>query len=272
MRIVIVGVGGVGGWLAMSMAAVVAYTDTIEDKTMYLIDGDDFEPKNLNRQHFMGAGNKALVRANEITQIYPQVDIVPIPAWIVAEEREKEKAEEGTDIRYISAKKLVEDGDVIFPVVDNFACRALICEAAKAVDNVDIFLSGNDDDAYLTVYHYQRRNGEDVTANPVDFKPELADPPDRNPGELSCEERAKIDGGTQLIATNGVVAFWTLYRFIDTVVRGNEDVAAEISADLKHGVAAPMDRREEVMNASSIPSEDAKPDTVQDKAPEVLTS
>ena len=93
-----------------------------------------------------------------------------------------------------------------------------------------------------SIYHYQRRNGEDVTEHPVNFHPEYENPPDKNPGELSCQERSEIEGGTQLLATNMAVASFLLGRVQKTIVNSESPTEAEIYFDLGVGKAEPYDR------------------------------
>jgi hypothetical protein len=127
--------------------------------------------------------------------------------------------------------------------VDNNAARKLIFEHAMTMENVHVFTGGNDDSYFGSVYHYQRKDGADVTDPPFDWHPEYLNPEDRNPAELSCEERAQIEGGTQLLYTNMAVASFLGIRFHKIVLSGAEDTESEIFFDLGLGRANPYDRR-----------------------------
>lgn len=238
-RMIVVGAGGIGGWLVEGLARMLEYKDP--GSMLIIVDGDNFEPKNKERQAFQEMGNKAVVRASELAKQFPQTFIVPIGKWVV----EEAPNEEEPDNPKISAKGLLQDGDIIYSVVDNFACRKLLFDTARQFDNIDVFTGGNDDQLYGSIYHYQRRDGQDVTDNPVDTKPELADPQDRNPGMLSCQERAELEGGTQLVATNFTVAALLLGRTQYCVLEENEPAVAEMFFDLGAGVATSYDRRTE---------------------------
>ena len=194
---------------------------------LLLIDGDSFEPKNKERQNFDKMGNKAVVKASQLIPLFPRTKIIPVPSWIVESVDEKvddsdEDNEDGTSSRKIAASALLgaHDNLVVYAVVDNHKCRATIVNAAKNCNNIDVFLAGNDDGMYGTTYHYQIRDGVEVTCDPVAYHPELENPPDRNPGELSCEERAQIEGGTQLVAINRMVAAVLLCQTQRNIIEG----------------------------------------------------
>jgi len=261
-RFIVIGVGGTGGWLSMGLAASIEFTKEIDPKLLILVDGDNFEPKNQERQHFQQLGNKAEVRAAEIQPLYPRTFITPKNAWVVDEVPETEQ--EGT--RVIAASALLEDGDIVFLCVDNFRCRADVVAAAAKIPNIHVFLVGNggveDGDEYFgSVYHYQRVDGEDVTANPLEFKPELFDPPDRNPGLMSCQERAALDGGTQIIWTNMAVAAWAGSKVSRLIFSPPEEDDAddwdECMFDLRRGAALPYFRKVGV--EEMVPDEELVP-------------
>lgn len=210
MRLVLVGAGGVGGHLIRGLAPMLEFSNSIapENKTLVIVDGDTFEPHNSERQDFEVLGPKPEVRVSEIMHRFPMVNFVPINKWVVEKHPKSDQANvEGVevDLPSITADELLQDGDVVICVVDNFACRATLSDAASKIDNIDLIHAGNDDAFFCSYYHYQRRDGEDITMNPS-WKDEFANPTDRNPGEMSCEERARIDGGTQIMFTNMAIA------------------------------------------------------------------
>jgi hypothetical protein len=248
-RIVIVGAGGVGGWLGIGLA-MMAETNA-PGSAIIFVDGDNYEEKNKSRQDFNELGNKASVKANELQPKYPNTFIAGDPRWVVENVKNVAVEEDGSTSGVVAASDLLKEGDVVFAVVDNFAARKIIFDAAQNVDNIDVFTGGNDDAFYGTVYHYQRREGKDVSEHPVEWHPELLNPPDRNPGELSCEERAKIEGGTQFVATNMAVASYLLARASIVIFEGREDNRHEIMFDLEHITSLSEDRRPELVPANS---------------------
>lgn len=233
-RIVICGVGGIGSWLAEGVVRMLEFK--APGSMLVLIDGDEFEFKNAERQSFEGFGNKALSKASELQGQFPGTYIIPIPKWV----GEKTPADEYSNI--LGASDLLEEETILFAVVDNVAARKILFDAARNFDNIDVFTGGNDEALYGSIYHYQRRDGCDVTDHPVEFHAEYVNPPDRNPAEMSCQERARIEGGVQLISINMAVAAVLLGRLHKTIFEGKADKEAEIHFDLGLGKANSLDR------------------------------
>lgn len=238
-RFVLVGAGGIGTWLAAGLARLLEFK--YPGSALVIVDGDTYEQKNLERQSFKTMGNKAIATANELTQQFSSTMFIPVPKWVVDDNFAG--VSDDAESPKIPASSLITEGDVVFAVVDNFAARKIIFDAAQNLDNVDIFTGGNDDGLFGSVYHYQRRDGQDMTDHPVNTHPEYENPPDKNPGELSCQDRAKIEGGTQLLATNMAVAAFLLGRVQKTIVANQSPDEAEIYFDLGIGKAEPYDRR-----------------------------
>lgn len=237
-RFVIVGAGGIGTWLAEGVARLLEWK--YPNSALIIVDGDNYEEKNKERQHFTKMGNKASVKALELTQQFNKTTFIPVPKWIVGEDFEGVASDDSPKMK---ASDLLTDGDIVLAVVDNFAARKILFDAASNIDNIDVFTGGNDDALFGSIYHYQRRNGVDITEHPVTYHPEYENPPDKNPGELSCQERAEIDGGTQLLATNMAVASIILGRINHIIVEGKDPEVSEIYFDLGLGMAQPYDRR-----------------------------
>jgi len=251
-RTIVVGCGGIGTWLIEGLCRQISAS--APGSGIILIDGDSFEEKNRERQLFNGAGNKAVVLARNLTPQFQNLMIVGQPWWVVGGEvsgEPEEASDDGTVVTRVPAKKILQNGDVVYAVVDNNAARKVLLEAAMEIDNIDVFCAGNDDMYYGSVYHYQRRDGRDITVNPLENHPEYADPQDRNPGEMSCQERAELDSGTQLVATNMAVAAWLLGRNHKSILMGDEPDVTQIYFDLGHGLAQSNDRRIEYATTAS---------------------
>jgi len=238
IRIVLVGAGGIGTWLAEGVARLLEWK--FPNSALIIVDGDNYEPKNLERQNFTKMGNKASVKALELTEKFDKTTFIPVPKWVVGEDF---KGVSDGDSPKIKASDLLTEGDIVLAVVDNFAARKILFDTASQLNNIDVFTGGNDDGLFGSIYHYQRRDGKDITEHPVHFHPEYESPPDKNPGELSCQERAEIDGGTQLLATNMAVAAFILGRIHHTIVNKQNPEATEVYFDLGIGKAEPYDRR-----------------------------
>jgi len=238
-RFVLVGAGGIGTWLADGLARMLEFK--YPGSALVIVDGDNYEEKNKERQSFTQMGNKAVATAHRLTQQFSSTMFIPVPKWVVDDNFAGVSDEE--DSPKITASSLLSEGDVVFAVVDNFAARKILFDAAANVHNIDVFTGGNDDALFGSVYHYSRRDGVDITSHPVETHPEYDNPPDKNPGELSCQDRAKIEGGTQLLATNMAVAAFLLGRVQKTIVSNQSPDEAEIYFDLGIGKAEPYDRR-----------------------------
>ena len=237
-RFVLVGAGGIGTWLADGLARLLEYK--YPGSALIIVDGDTYEERNKERQSFTQMGNKAIATAHRLTQQFDNTTFIPVPKWVVDDNFAGVADEESPKIK---ASSLISENDVVFAVVDNFAARKILFDAASKIDNIDVFTGGNDDALFGSIYHYQRRDGVDVTEHPVVYHPEYENPPDKNPGELSCQERAEIDGGTQLLATNMAVASIILGRINHIIVEGKDPEITEIYFDLGLGMAQPYDRR-----------------------------
>lgn len=236
-RFILIGAGGIGTWLAAGLVRLLEWK--YPGSALIIVDGDTFEEKNKERQDFTKTGNKATVKAYELTSQFNQTNIIPVPKWIVGENFEGVDDENSSKIK---ASQLITDGDVVFAVVDNFAARKIIFDAASNLNHIDVFTGGNDDALFGSIYHYQKRDGKEITEHPVVTHSEYENPPDKNPGELSCQERSKIQGGTQLLATNMAVAAFLLARTQKIIVNEESPTEAEIYFDLGLGRAEPYDR------------------------------
>jgi molybdopterin/thiamine biosynthesis adenylyltransferase len=237
-RFVLVGAGGIGNWLAAGLVRLLEWK--FPGSGLIIVDGDNYEEKNRERQEFTKIGNKAVVKAHELIPQFPNTVIIPLAKWVVSDDFSGVSSDE--DAPKIPASQLINENDVVFAVVDNFAARKIIFDAASKLNNVDVFTGGNDDELFGSIYHYQRREGKDVTEHPVHFHPEYDNPPDKNPGELSCQERSEIEGGTQLLATNMAVAAFILGRVQKTIVLGQNPDETEIYFDLGLGKSEPYNR------------------------------
>ena len=236
-RFILVGAGGIGTWLAAGLVRLLEWK--FPGSALIIVDGDTYEEKNKERQDFTKLGNKAVVKAAELVPQFPNTTIIPLPKWVVDDNF---NGVTDDDSPKITASQLIREGDVVFAVVDNFAARKILFDAAAKLNNIDVFTGGNDDDLFGSIYHYQKRDGLEITAHPAEFHPEYDNPPDKNPGELSCQDRAQIEGGTQLLATNMAVASFILGRVQKIIVSNQSPEETEIFFDLGLGKSEPYNR------------------------------
>ena len=110
-RILVVGCGGLGGFLIEYLARMGAGAITA-------VDGDVFCESNLNRQllsnvHNIGE-NKALAAAGRVREINPDVRVRAVPEFFSEE----------------NADELMTDADIVMDALDNVSSRHLLEDAA----------------------------------------------------------------------------------------------------------------------------------------------
>jgi tRNA A37 threonylcarbamoyladenosine dehydratase len=83
-RVVMVGAGGIGTWLASGVVRLLEWK--FPGSALIIVDGDHYEAKNLERQDFSQMGNKASVKALELSKQFSSTMIIPIPKWVVSDD------------------------------------------------------------------------------------------------------------------------------------------------------------------------------------------
>ena len=185
-RVTIVGVGGIGSHLAEDVARLLAYCG--KPATLTLVDGDHFEDRNGERQAFTGLGNKATAKQRELAAKFPTIRVDAMAEDLTPE----------------NAPFILLPGEMVLVCVDNHPTRKLVAEVAATVEDITV-ISGGNDDTYGTVLLYLRHGGQELNPPITVDHPEIANPADRAPWELSCEERAAA-GAPQVFAANVAVA------------------------------------------------------------------
>lgn len=201
MNIKIIGLGGIGSVLSEMMSKYVNYLKPEgEDKHKYitLIDGDEYEAKNWERQNFTKIGNKAEIKKNELSEKFKDIVFCSIPFYV--------------DEQVIDG--LIKNGDIVFMGVDNHKTRKLVSDYCSNLDDITLISGGNEyTDGNVQIYI--RKGGEDITPSLTDYHPEIRNPSDKLPTEMSCEEL--MNSEPQLYFTNTTVAVimcWMFYNFI----------------------------------------------------------
>ncbi len=193
LEIKAIGIGGIGCALLPFLCRYLQYSG--EKARLTLIDGDRFERANAARQSFSRLGNKAEVKAQELAQEFENLSLRAVPEFVTGE----------------NVSRLLKEGEVIFLMVDNHASRKLVSDHAATLAEITL-ISGGNDFVDGNVQVYLRRQGRDLTPSLSRYHPEIAQPQDRNPGELSCEELMAA-GAPQLLFTNLMVASLMLNAF-----------------------------------------------------------
>ena len=170
-NIVILGLGGIGSILSNTLSRYLDTKHDLRGVQLLLVDGDDYEFKNNERQEFVSYGNKAIVKYNELKSKFQNISFNYCQEFISEE----------------NAENIITENSIVFVGVDNHKTRKLVSEYAKKLNDV-IVISGGNDLTDGNVQIFIRKGGLDVTPSLTDYHPEIKDPKDKSPLEMSCEE------------------------------------------------------------------------------------
>ncbi|HLC99789.1 MAG TPA: ThiF family adenylyltransferase [Patescibacteria group bacterium] len=205
MNIKVVGIGGIGGALLPILCRFLAFRSP--GARVSLIDGDQYEQKNQERQVFDRPGNKAEVTVGRLVKDFPSLSLQSRPEYL-------------HDGNIVS---LIREDDVVLLCVDNHATRKLVSDRGEELDNC-VIISGGNEYTDGSVQIFWRREGTCHTlplAN--DYHPEIRFPKDKNPGEIGCLEAT--ESTPQLLITNNAIAavmLSVLYAHLENRVEYDE--------------------------------------------------
>ena len=143
-------------------------------------------PKNAERMAFSRCGNKAAVLCDDLIDLTADSSLTLVGV-------EEYVSQENLD-------RLVVAGDVVLLAVDNHATRKLVGRhCLERLSDVCLISGGNDgvgedgmgrvlQGTYGNVQVHRRRGGVDESPPLEAYHPEIADPRDDHPAELSCTE------------------------------------------------------------------------------------
>jgi len=224
-NIKIVGLGGIGSVLIESISRFLNYSIQSQDPIyITLIDGDVFESKNYERQIFHMLGNKAEVKTKELQMKFDRVNFKAINSFVNSE----------------NISSIISNGDILFLCVDNHKTRKCVSDFCKTLENVTLISGGNEiTDGNVQVFI--RREGKDLTSSLTDYHPEIENPTDKSPDEMSCEELSK--SAPQLFFTNLTVATIMCWTFFNFVANNKVTTYSEIYFDIKTMSTLPKFRK-----------------------------
>ena len=200
MNIVIIGLGGIGSILCERIARYLTYSAEAGIKLL-LVDGDEYEPKNFDRQDFTRMGNKAEVKAADLKMQFSRLNVSSYPAFV----------------NESNLAQVITEGSIVFLCVDNHKTRMIVSNYTNKLTDVTLISGGNDlIDGNVQIYI--RKDGNDITPDLCSYHPEIANPDDKLPEEMSCEELAESE--PQLYFTNLGVATIMCWAFYNVVVKG----------------------------------------------------
>ena len=192
MKIVIIGLGGVGSILCDNLSRYLNYSDI--NASVSLVDGDYYEARNSERQTFIRLGDKASVKCTELTHKFNNVSFQDFNEFINED----------------NVGSLIIEKSIVFLCVDNHISRKIISDHCQTLNDITIISGGNE---YTdgNVQLYQRKGGVNVTASLTDYHPEIEFPEDQSPEDMSCEELSQSE--PQLLFTNLSVATIMCWMF-----------------------------------------------------------
>lgn len=224
--LIVIGCGGIWSYLWKPLCRMLSYTKDAP-RRLVLVDGDQFTVSNLERQDMVHQDlmrNKADVYSERIRVDFPDIRVNIVPEFVTAKNI-----------------GIIEDGAIIVSAVDNHATRKLIADHARMLKDC-VVVTGASDMVSGNVHLHIVRGGKEVTEGIDKSHPEVAAGKDRNPGDMNCEERAKLPGGGQQIVSNVftatimVAVLWKLFSPEKGGEKGAKDIIdqSEIFYDVNH--------------------------------------
>lgn len=221
-RILVIGLGGVGTALLGPLCRYLAYSGIGNRVPLVLIDGDDFEDRNRERQDFYETGNKARIKAREMRRIFPELSVRAVSEFVTPD----------------TAAFYIEPQDLVFLAVDNHASRRIVSHHCETLDSA-VLISGGNEWSDGNVQVYARMGGIELTPPLTRFHPEIEDAAD-TAGLFSCDAKAR-SGEPQLLFTNLAVASHMLNTFYALLTGGLS--YEELYFDIVLGRSDSIDRR-----------------------------
>jgi molybdopterin/thiamine biosynthesis adenylyltransferase len=218
-KLVIIGLGGIGGALAEPLCRYLDHSDYIQQ--VKLVDGDRYEARNAERQQSVTGQNKADAWAKRLAGSFTKLTVGAVGSFITPD-----------NIRLHLA-----DNSIIMLCVDNHATRLLVQEHCSRLRNVTLISGGND---YYdgNVQVFARKNGRGLLPPITCFHPEIESPADRRPDELGCDEELPVF--PQLLFANFMAASLMLNALF--LALQDQFPHSEIYFDLRANAARPFTR------------------------------
>jgi hypothetical protein len=198
----VVGSGGSGGHLIPALARLLAYHSNTQGSTLTVIDGDEYEEKNMTRQ-IVAPNHIGLNKADAMKDFCMYQGLGNVDS----------KAQFISTSTFIPMLRNAQ-APIVVACVDNDATRLALIKAIETTcaDKDFFFITpGNSDgveDVKGQTLWYGRINGVNVGCNPSLVYPNIENPQDSIPREGSCALHAP--SRPQLIAANFMAASMTL--------------------------------------------------------------
>lgn len=189
-----IGAGGTGSHL---IGPALTYLETYhahrkEPWQYVIIDGDNFETKNMSRQLFDPA-YVAVNKAEALAAMYQRYPVRAIPRFIGAED----------------LQTIMTDGDTVFICADNHSIRRLVQDRALELEHCIVINAGNET-TDGNVQMFVRSGGQNKTPPITFLHPEIVYIGEEDRAPMSCQQAAELPGGAQTILANQQAATWMM--------------------------------------------------------------
>ncbi len=198
LSIKVIGCGGIGTNLLNILCRFLNSIRIPVDLT--LIDGDEYELKNLDRQEFKSRQiglNKARAKFESLRSEFLNMNFHFIPKYV----------------NESNLNDIIISNDVVFMGVDNHTTRLMVSQHCQSLNDI-ILISGGNDYIDGNVQIYRKEKGKSKYPTIEDYHPEIQDPKDKSPEDMSCEELQNVEPqlgfANATIAVAMCCAFWNV--------------------------------------------------------------
>ncbi len=223
-KLIIIGLGGIGGALAEPMARYLAHGKGC--RQILLVDGDRYESKNAERQkvaHDEVGQHKADAWSRRLSRLFKELDVKAVAGYVTP----------------ANIAKLIVSGDTVMLCVDNHATRKLVQEHMLRFRDA-VLISGGNDYTDGNVQIFVKQKGRVITPPITRHHPEIEFPRDRRPDEIGCNE--EIPESPQLIFTNFTAATLMMNAY-HSIAAGGVPAYTEVYFDIGANTARAVKRK-----------------------------
>lgn len=210
-NIVIIGLGGIGSILTTKLCRFLNFSKDLSSN-ITLVDGDEYEMKNYERQEFMNIGNKAEIQYTELIGKFPKINF----------------NFKNMFINKNNVDDIIDENTIVFLCVDNHKTRNIVSNYCKSLKDI-IIISGGNEYTDGNVQIYVKKGGKELTPDICAYHPEIDLPLDKSPEDMSCEELS--ESSPQLFFTNLGASTIMCWAFYNVVVK-NEVSISEVYFDI----------------------------------------
>jgi len=213
-RTVVIGCGGIFSQL-WPLLGKFSSLHPAAPKELLLVDKDRFSMSNLERQDMRpeDAGrSKAELFAERLKYRHSNLDVKAVAEFVTA----------------ANAAKIIPDRSLVFSAVDNHATRKVLSEHARTLRDI-VIISGMNYETGGASSVYAVLEGKEASQRLEHVYDEIANPKDKNPGDVPCADLENQPGGEQQAITNAFAAIFMNHFFVKMlgeIPKGPEALAA----------------------------------------------